>query len=97
MKKIYDDAKDKNVASCVLYGDTTDHKLYHEATGASKTQVTQAELTDLFDKMRVIIESNDKKFIPVKLDGATVTTIDVSSNTVIKVDWTAMTASNVGV
>lgn len=93
MKKVYDDANDKNVASYIVYGDSTDNKLYHESTGSTKTQVTEAELNDLFTKRRLIIVSGDVVYSPVKVEGNVATCINVSSDTIVKVEFEALSAS----
>lgn len=89
MKKIFDDAKDKNVATFVVYGDTTDNKLYLTATGATKVQVTQAELEDAFNKRRLLIVVGDATFVPVSIAANKVKTIDVVSEAVALVEWAA--------
>lgn len=93
MKKVYDDAKDKNVASYIVYGDSTDNKLYHEATGTTKTQVTEAELNDLFTKRRLIIVSGDVAYSPVKVKDNVATCIDINSDAIVKVEFEALSAS----
>lgn len=93
MKKVYDDANDKNVASYIVYGDSTDNKLYHESTGSAKTQVTEAELIDIFTKRRLIIVSGDVAFSPVKVEGNVATCVNVSSDTIVKVEFEALSAS----
>lgn len=89
MKKIFDDAKDKNVATFVVYGDTTDNKLYLTATGATKVQVKQAELEDAFNKRRLLIVVGDATFVPVSIAANKVKTIDIVSEAVALVEWTA--------
>ena len=89
MKKIFDDAKDKNVANVVFYGDTTDNKLYYEASGETKTQVTQADLEDAFKKGRLIVAVGNNMYAPVKVAANKVTVADIVSNAVALVDYTA--------
>ena len=89
MKKIFDDAKDKNVANVVFYGDETDNKLYYEASGSTKTQVTQADLEDAFKKGRLIVAVGDNMYTPVKVAANKVTVADIVSNAVALVDYTA--------
>lgn len=89
MKKIFDDAKDKNVATFVVYGDTTDNKLYLTATGDNKVQVKQVELEDAFNKRRLLIVVGDATFVPVSIAANKVKTIDVVSNAVSLIEWAA--------
>lgn len=62
MDRIYDQAKDKNVAAIVIYGKGTDGKAYVDAegTGVYKTRA----LRDAFLK-RAIIQIDNKYFIPI--------------------------------
>lgn len=87
--KIFDDAKDKNVANVVFYGDTTDNKLYLEATGATKTQVKESELQDAFLKGRLIIKVGDVAYTAASVEDNEATVITVSSNTVAAVVFAA--------
>ncbi len=92
MKKIYDDAKDKNVASVVVYGDTTDNKLYREASGATKTQITEEELQDLFLKRRLIINVDGELFVPVSVDDNKAAIVTTVESTLSLVEYAAKAA-----
>ena len=52
MVKVYDDAKDKNVAAIVIYGKGSDGKAYADANGT--TQLKTSELKDAFLKRAII-------------------------------------------
>ena len=62
MAKIYDQAKDKNVAAIVIYGKGADGKAYVDAEG--KTQFKTSELKDAFLK-RAVVQIGADYFIPV--------------------------------
>lgn len=61
MDKIFDQAKDKNVAAIVIYGKGSDGKAYADANGT--TQLKTSELKDAFLKRAVIKIGNDY-FVP---------------------------------
>ena len=61
MDKIFDQAKDKNVAAIVIYGKGSDGKAYADANGT--TQLKTSELKDAFLKRAVINIGNDY-FVP---------------------------------
>lgn len=93
MAKIYDQAKDKNVAAIVIYGKGTDGKAYVDAEG--KTQFKTSELKDAFLK-RAVVQIGSDYFIPVAFSVAsnvgTVTYAKAGSTT-----GTAATATLVSV
>lgn len=62
MEKIYDQAKDKNVAALVIYGKGSDGKAYADADG--KTQLKTSELQDAFIK-RAVIKIGTAYYIPI--------------------------------
>ena len=61
MDKIFDQAKDKNVAAIVIYGKASDTKAY--ADSACTVQFKTSEIQDAFLK-RAIIKIGDAYFIP---------------------------------
>lgn len=61
MVKIYNDAKDKNVAAVIIYGKDTDGKAYADAEG--KTQFKTSELQEAFIK-RALIKIGEDYFVP---------------------------------
>ena len=91
IERIYDDAKDKNVASFVIYGKASDSKLYY-STAEDAAQVTEADLADIFSKGRAIVKVGTKAFAVVKVDGNKAFTVDEVSNAVALVQWTAKAA-----
>lgn len=62
MNRIYDDAKDKNVAVTMAYADADDGNLF--ADSGKKTKLTKDEVFDLFLK-GMIIFLGDEYFKPV--------------------------------
>lgn len=62
MDKIFDQAKDKNVAAIVIYGKGSDGKAYADANGT--TQLKTSDLKDAFLK-RAVIQIGTEYFIPV--------------------------------
>ena len=93
MKKIYDDAKDKNVASVVVYGDSTDGKLYETATGLEKAQAAISEVKELFEKKKLIIDVDGDLCEPLSVVGTKVMTVNVGSSVDILTEWTAKSDS----
>lgn len=61
MERIYDQAKDKNVAALVIYGKGSDGKAYADAEGT--VQLKTSELQDAFLK-RAVIKIGTAYFIP---------------------------------
>lgn len=61
MERIYDQAKDQNVAALIIYGKDTDGKAYADAEGT--TQLKTSELQDAFIK-RALIKIGDEYFVP---------------------------------
>lgn len=86
MEKIYDQAKDKNVAAIVIYGKGSDGKAYHDAAGTE--QYKTSELQDAFIKRAVVKIGNDY-FIPISFTIAS----NVGTVTYAKVGSTAGTAA----
>lgn len=77
MAKIFDQAKDKNVANVVVFGKSEDSKLYYEA--AYTNQVDQAFAEDAFLKGRLIIKVGEDYVYPTSLASHKIKTIDVSA------------------
>lgn len=61
MVKVYDDAKDKNIAAVIIYGKGTDGKAYVDAEGT--TQLKTSELKEAFLK-RALIKIGEDYFVP---------------------------------
>lgn len=62
MAKIYNDAKDKNVAAVIIYGVGGDGKAYKDAEG--KIQFKTSELEDAFFKRALIHYGTDLYYAP---------------------------------
>lgn len=63
MDRIYDQAKDQNVAALVIYAkETADNKAY--ADSACKVQLKTSELKDAFIK-RALVKVGENYFIPI--------------------------------
>mgnify|MGYP001772449824 CR=1 FL=1 len=62
MDKIFDQAKDKNVAALVIYGKGSDGKAYADAAGT--TQLKTSALENAFMK-RALIKLGDVYYVPV--------------------------------
>lgn len=67
MDKIFDQAKDKNVAAIVIYGKGSDKKAY--ADSACTIQFKTSELQDAFLK-REVIKVGEAYFIPTGFDAS---------------------------
>lgn len=62
MERIYQQAKDKNVAAVVIYARGSDGKAYADAAGT--VQFKTSELTDAFLKGAVIHYGTDMYYVP---------------------------------
>ena len=63
MDKIYNDAKDKNVAAVIIYAKGSDGKAYKDADGTE--QFKTSELQDAFYKRAFIHYGTDLYYAPV--------------------------------
>lgn len=88
MKKIFDDAKDKNVSNYVVYGKSADSKLYEESTYT--TQCKQVDIEDAFRKGHLIVMNGNVALVPVALSANKVTTVVVSSGSVAGTEWVSV-------
>lgn len=95
MERIYNDAKDKNVAAVVIYGKTSDTKAYIDAD--CTTQFKTSELKEAFVKGAVVIigaayyipvsftvASNVGSVNYIKPNGTTATSADIASLAAVK-------------
>lgn len=89
MDKIFDQAKDKNVAAIVIYGKGSDGKAYADADGT--TQLKTSELKDAFLK-RAIIQIGTEYFIPVTFSIAS----DIGTVKYAKPNSTTATSADLG-
>ena len=95
MEKIFMTADGKNVAAFVVYGDTTDSKIY-DGTGSSKKQIDEADLVAAFKNGRVLVaivgQSATDYLEVVKVSGNKASTVDLVSSTVTVKEWAAKAA-----
>lgn len=68
MDRIYEHANEQHIRSFVIYGDSTDTKLYNKASGTDKVQIEQAELENLFAKQLVLVKIGDVTYAPLYID-----------------------------
>lgn len=85
MEKIFNDAKDKNVAASIIYGKSGDTNAYVDSD--CKTKMKTSELKEAFLKRAIIVIGNDM-FIPV----AFAVSSNVGNVTYAKAGSTAATA-----
>lgn len=65
--KIFDDAKDKNVAVTVIYFNATDEKYYYVADAEKQDSKTEVPATDLFDLfVKGVVCVNDDVYYTAK-------------------------------
>ena len=86
MDRLFDQAKDKNVAAIMIYGKSGETKAYVDSDGTK--QFKTSELQDAFLK-RAIIKIGDDYFIPVSFTVAS----KIGTVTYAKVGTTAGTAA----
>lgn len=86
MEKIFDQAKDKNVAAIIVYGKGNDGKAYVDAAGT--TQYKTSALKDTFLK-RAIVQIGSDYFVPVSFTVAS----NVGTLTYAKAGTTTGTAA----
>ena len=91
MSKIFEDANDQHVRNVIVYGKTSDHKLY--TTSAKTTMVEQAVVEDAFKKGMLLVQEGDVLLLPIALDGNKVTTASIVSSAITGVEWTAKATS----
>lgn len=94
MVKIFQDAKDKNVKSFLVYGKASDHKLYRSAINGSPTgeKATQEEVEDAFQKGMLLIKVGDVYCKPVAMTANKVytATLEGSPAAATVTEWTAV-------
>lgn len=71
MSIIWNDAKDKNVATKLFFGNTTDDKLYADAE--LTVQAKEADVTEAFLKGQLLVQVGTAVAVATKVDGADVT------------------------
>jgi hypothetical protein len=78
MDKIFQDAKDKYVTAVIVYGKTSDSKIYVDPE--FNTQVDQSVVEDAFAKGVLMVKVGTASFRPVKLAGNKVTVAELSGS-----------------
>lgn len=91
MDRVYQNAKDKNVETYILYGKAADGKIYYESTYT--TQATQEDMLYAFKRgmllvndngtLKLAVEAKDNKCKTMKWAGAS------GSETMQFAEWTA--------
>lgn len=89
LTKIYDQAKDMNVANFIAYGKTTDKKLYYEAS--YKNQVESEDVIDAFKKGRLIIFDGTNYLLPISLAAGKCKTVGMGASAIELTEWLSNT------
>ena len=87
MVRIYDQAKDVNVATYVLYAKTADKKLYLEPSYTTK--VSKAELEDAFKKGRLLVFDGTNYLVAISMHGGKIKTVGMGASAVELTEWAA--------
>jgi len=90
MEMIFQDAKDKYVTAVVVYGKTSDSKLYVDADYSA--QVEQAVVEDAFAKNVLLVKVGTASYRPVKVAANKVLVLDLASGAVAATEFTAKAA-----
>lgn len=86
MTKIFEDANDQHVRNVVVYGKTSDHKIYSDSE--MKTQVAQTDIEEAFAKGMLLVKEGDTYLVPVGISANKITTV-ATGTTATTVEWTA--------
>lgn len=79
-KRVFDDARDKNVANFIVDGKAADGKLYYDLTATTPVQVKQADVEDAFKKGRLIISTSAGLFQALAVVGNKVLTASMAGS-----------------
>lgn len=94
---IYDHAIDKNVATYILYGNSSDNKLYYDLTLETPLQVSQEDLEHAFKKGRALISVTDggttTLYTVVSVTANVAKVVATVSNAVALVEYAAKASS----
>lgn len=90
MEMIFQDAKDKYVTAVVVYGKTSDSKLYVDADYSA--QVEQAVVEDAFAKNVLLVKVGTASYRPVKVAANKVLVLDLSQGSVAATEFAAKAA-----
>lgn len=91
MDRQYLDAFEKNVGAFVVYGKTSDHKLYLESSYT--TQAPQADVERAFAMGLLLVKVSTTAYKPVAMSGNKVHTAELASSTATVTEWTAKAIS----
>lgn len=78
--RVFDDARDKNVANFIVDGKAADGKLYYDLTATTPVQVTQADVEDAFKKGRLIVSTSAGLFQALAVVGNKVLTASMAGS-----------------
>lgn len=90
--RVFDDARDKNVANFVVDGKAADGKLYYDLTATTPVQVTQADVEDAFKKGRLVVSTTDGLFQALAVVGNKVLTAGMTGSpaAIAGIEWAAL-------
>lgn len=78
MDKIFQDAKDIHVTAVIVYGKTSDSKIYVDPD--FETQVDQAVVEDAFNKGVLLVKVGTASYRPVKVAANKVTIAELAGS-----------------
>lgn len=88
LNKIYESYSDQHVRAVIVYGNTTDHKLYGDS--AHTATLSAADIKEAFKK-GLLVHDGTNLLIPIKFGSGKVTTFD-GTTTVAGTEWSASAA-----
>lgn len=96
MKVNYEKANDQHIGTFVVYGKSSDSKLYYDLSVETPVQVTEADLKHAFECGRLLVSvtaSNvETLYAVIAVTGNKAKTVDVVSSTATVTEWTAAAA-----
>ena len=84
--KIYEQAKDLHVRKVVVYGNTTNNKVYVDEE--KKTEAAKVDLVELFEKGMLLVSAGDDTMAPVAVSGNTLVCVKYATNALTAVAFT---------
>jgi len=84
--KIYEQAKDLHVRKTVVYGNTTNNKVYVDAE--KTTEALKADLVELFEKGMLLVSAGTDKLAPVAITGNSLVCVNYATNALAAVVFT---------
>ena len=88
--RVFENANDLHVRNYIVFGNTTDSKLYYDA--AYTKEVPEVDLVDAFTKGALLINVDTSYFIPISINGNVVKTIGEVDDAVALVSFSAKAA-----